>query len=113
MKDRIFKASLLILGVGFTIIFCVVVVPPLLENPDIIGAFAAGFVNPYASGYATDVFFTWFVLIVWVVYESPKIKYGWVWLFVSIIPGVAVGLAGYLWMRHQQLSKMEKEHVSE
>ncbi len=111
MSDSIFKTSLIVLAVGFTAIFCVVVVPPLIDNPDIIGAFAAGFVNPYSSGYATDVFFTWFVLIVWVVYESSKIKYGWVWLLVCIIPGVAVGLAGYLVMRHQQLSKMEKDEA--
>jgi hypothetical protein len=37
-------------------------VPALLTNPDLFGAFAAGFVNPYASGYTADVFFCWVAL---------------------------------------------------
>ena len=67
MKERIFKASLGLIAIVFTIIFCMVVVPPLIENPDVIGAFAGGFVNPYASGYATDVFCCWAILLIWVI----------------------------------------------
>lgn len=57
MSEGIFRASLLLAAVLFTAIFCVLVIPPLIENPDIIAAFAAGFVNPFAAGYSTDVLF--------------------------------------------------------
>ncbi len=103
MTEKIFKASISLVAILFTIIFCMVVIPPLIENPDIIAAFAAGFVNPYASGYSTDVFCCWFILFFWVVYEYPKVKYGWVCLVLGIVPGVAVGFALYLLMRTNQL----------
>ncbi len=104
MQEKTFKISLLFIALIFTIIFCVVVIPPLLENPDIIGAFAAGFVNPYASGYSADVFCCWAILFVWVIYELPKVKYGWICLVLGIVPGVAVGFALYLILRTNQLT---------
>ncbi len=104
MSKKIFQISLAFIGILFTVIFCVIVIPPLVENPDIIGAFAAGFVNPYASGYSTDVFCCWAILLVWVIYEAPKMKYGWICLLLGIIPGVAVGFALYLLLRTKQLS---------
>ncbi len=55
MNEHIFKAALIAIALAFTAVFFWVVIPPLLANPDILGAFAAGFVNPYASGYSTDV----------------------------------------------------------
>lgn len=103
MRKKIFKISIAFIGLLFTLLFCSIVVPPLLEDPDIIGAFAAGFVNPYASGYAADVFCCWAILLVWVIYEAPKVKYGWVCLLLGIIPGVAVGFALYLLLRMNQL----------
>lgn len=103
MKEQVFKISIGAIAVLFTVIFCIVVVPPLIENPDIIGALLEGFVNPYASGYATDVFCCWAILLVWVIYESPKVKYGWICLLLGFIPGVAVGLAVYLLLRTNQL----------
>ena len=105
MSKHFFKISISIIGVLFTLIFCTIVLPPLVENPDIIGAFAAGFVNPYASGYAADVFCCWAILLIWVMYEAPKVKYGWVCLLIGIIPGVAVGFALYLILRTNQLAK--------
>ncbi|MFK7908764.1 MAG: DUF2834 domain-containing protein [Chitinophagales bacterium] len=99
MSEKIFKISIALVATLFTAIFCMVVVPPLIENPDIIGAFAAGFVNPYASGYSTDVICCWVILFLWVVYEYPKVKYGWVCLLLGIVPGVAVGFALYLLLR--------------
>ena len=81
------------------------VVPPLIEHPDIIGAFAAGFVNPYASGYSADVFCCWAILLIWVIYEAPQVKYGWICLLLGIIPGVAVGFALYLLLRINQLKQ--------
>ena len=49
MNESIFKGLLWLLALGFAAVFAVVVMPPLLENPDILGAALAGFVNPYAE----------------------------------------------------------------
>ena len=105
MKEKIFKLSLALIAVLFTVIFSLVVIPPLIEQPDIVGAFAAGFVNPYASGYATDVFCCWAILLIWVIYESSIVKYGWICLLFGIVPGVAVGFALYLIIRTNQLQE--------
>jgi len=104
MRKKIFTISIALMALLFTAIFSVVVIPPLLENPDIIGAFGAGFVNPYASGYSADVFCCWAILAIWVIYESPKVKYGWVCLLLGIVPGVAVGFALYLLLRMNQVA---------
>ena len=97
-----FKFGITTIAIIFTFIFCVVVLPPVIENPDIVGAFAAGFVNPYSSGYSADVLCCWAILLIWVIYEYPKVKYGWICLLLGIIPGVAVGLAFYLLLRMHQ-----------
>jgi len=103
MKETVFKISVGIIAGIFTILFCILVLPPLLEQPDIMGAFGAGFVNPYAAAYSADVFCCFAVLLIWVIYESPKVKYGWICLVLSLVPGVAVGFAVYLIMRANQL----------
>ncbi len=103
MSDKMFKLGITSIAIIFTIIFSIVVIPPLIENPDIMGAFAAGFVNPYSSGYSADVFCCWAILLIWVIYEYPKVKYGWICLLLGIIPGVAVGFALYLLLRMNQL----------
>lgn len=103
MNDKIFKIGLALVGITFILFFCIVVVPPQIENPDIIGAFAAGFVNPYSSGYSFDVLCCWAILLLWVIYEYPKVKYGWFCLLIGIIPGVAAGFALYLILRTNQL----------
>lgn len=107
MTEKTFKLSMLILGIGFTLIFCVVVAPAVIESGDILGAFAAGFVNPFASGYSADVFFCWFILVAWVWFEAANygIKHGWVCLLLGAVPGVAVGFALYLVIRHRQLKQ--------
>jgi Terpene cyclase DEP1 len=104
MNTHAFRISLIVLAAAFTVAFVVICIPPFLENPDIIGAFAAGFVNPYASGYALDAFFTWGVLAAWVLYEAKAkgIRYGWVALVLGVVPGVAVGFAVYLLLRLKQ-----------
>jgi len=104
MNTHIFRLSLIALGAGFTLAFALICIPPFLDNPDIIGAFAAGFVNPYSSGYALDIFFTWGVLAAWVLHEAKTldIRHGWVALVIGIIPGVAVGFAVYLLIRLKQ-----------
>lgn len=103
MTEKVFKISLTLIAIIFTTIFCFLMIPPLMANPDIIGAFAMGFVNPYASGYSTDVICCWVILFFWVIYELPKVKYGWICLLLGIIPGVAVGFALYLILRTNQL----------
>ncbi len=105
MNEHSFKVIMILLAILFTVFFCAVVVPPLIENPDFVGAFAAGFVNPYASGYSTDVVVCWAVLAVWVWYEAANhsVRHGWVCLILGAVPGVAVGFALYLLLRQRQL----------
>jgi hypothetical protein len=104
VSDRVFHGLCLALALGFSAVFAAVVVPPLLENPDVLGAFGAGFVNPYASGYSADVLFCWALLAVWVVYEARtrNVKHGWVCLLLGVVPGVAVGFGLYLVLRSRQ-----------
>ena len=107
MNEKAFRASITTVAVLFTLLFCTIVLPPLFENPDIIGAFAAGFVNPYASGYSADVIACWAILVLWVWFEarSLSVKHGWVCLLLGIIPGVAVGFAAYLVLRLNHLDQ--------
>ncbi len=110
MSESVFRGLLVLAAVFFTVFFSAVVVPPLLENPDIIGAFAAGFVNPFSTGYSTDVLVCWAVLAVWVVFEARQygVRHGWVCLLVGVVPGVAAGFAGYLLLRTRQLTQHAK-----
>lgn len=105
MNEKQFRFAIVLVALAFTALFCVVVVPPLIEVPDIPAAFAAGFVNPYASGYSADVIACWLVLVIWVVYEakSRSMKHGWICLVLGVVPGVVVGLAAYLLLRSNQL----------
>lgn len=107
MSETLFRRLLIAAAFFFSVFFAIVVIPPLIANPDIWGAFAAGFVNPYSSGYSTDVLVCWFVLAVWVVYEakSYSIRHGWICLLIGIVPGVAVGFALYLLLRNKQLKQ--------
>ncbi|MGB0921943.1 MAG: DUF2834 domain-containing protein [Alphaproteobacteria bacterium] len=109
MSDKLFITLLSILGIGFAIAFSVIVVPPLVASGDIIAAFGAGFVNPYASGYSLDTLMCWAVLAVWVIYEarSLNIKHGWIALLIGVAPGVATGFALYLILRWRQLAAKE------
>lgn len=107
MNAEVFKYIMLGIASLFTLVFAVVVVPALFTNPDIIGAFAAGFVNPYASGYSADVLFCWLTLAVWIFYESKtlSVKYGWLCALLGIVPGVAVGFPVYLIVRRSQIKQ--------
>ena len=104
MSESIFKGLLWLLALGFAAAFAYLCVPPLIDNPDIWGALMAGFVNPYASGYATDAIMCWWVLTVWVIYEAKNsgIKHGWVAVLLGVAPGVATGFAAYLLIRLKQ-----------
>ncbi len=105
MNKQLFEIICAVAALSFTIAFCAVVVPPLWDSGDIWGALAAGFVNPYASGYSLDVLFSAFVLIIWIVYDRAafNVRYGWVAIPICLVPGVAPALAIYLIIRGRQL----------
>jgi hypothetical protein len=101
MNRDTFRVVLVCLAIGFAVVFTVLVVPPLLASGDVLGAFAAGFVNPYSSGYALDAITSWLVLAAWVIHESHSrhVRHGWVALLLGVVPGVATGFAVYLLLR--------------
>ena len=105
MSETLFKTIIIAAAAAFLLIFAMVVIPPLMAEPDIVGAFAAGFVNPYASGYSADVLACWVILAAWIAYEARvlNIRHGWICALLGIIPGVAVGFALYLLLRMRQL----------
>ncbi len=105
MNETLFRWFNAVIAMAFTAAFLFLVVPALLVDFDVLGAFAAGFVNPYASGYSTDVFMCWFALAGWVWFESATagVRHGWVCLVLGVVPGVAVGFALYLILRNRQL----------
>lgn len=105
MTEKVFVRLNIGCALFFTVAFCFLVVPPLIQDFNIVGAFAAGFVNPYSSGYSTDVIVCWLILMIWVRYEAVthKIRYGWICVVLGLVPGVAVGFALYLVLRSSQL----------
>ncbi|MDZ4298312.1 MAG: DUF2834 domain-containing protein [Moraxellaceae bacterium] len=108
-----YKVSLALLGAGFALAFGFLVLPAMWASGDVIGAFAGGFVNPYATGYALDAIFCWLVLAVWVVYEAKtlNLRHGWVALVLGVIPGVATGFALYLLLRMGQLKETKSRSL--
>lgn len=104
MSEKAFRIGLWLLALGFAAAFAFLCIPPLIENPDIVGAFGAGFVNPYSSGYAIDAIMCWWVLTLWVIYEARNkgLRYGWVAVLLGLVPGVATGFAVYLLIRLKQ-----------
>lgn len=107
MSKTVFEGLVIGLGAAFAIAFCIIVVPPLLESGDVLGAFAAGFVNPFSSGYSLDVILCALILFAWIIYERSAlgIKYGWIAIPISFVPGVATGFALYLVLRMRQLDR--------
>ncbi|MBY0581525.1 MAG: DUF2834 domain-containing protein [Sphingomonas sp.] len=101
MAAGAFKATIAAAALAFLAVFVAVVMPPLIAHPDIAGAFAAGFVNPYASGYSADTLACWVILSAWILYErhTHGIRHGWVCIVLGMVPGVAVGFALYLLIR--------------
>ncbi len=97
--------ALIICGAGFALFFALYVFPPFLKNYDVIGAFAAGFVNPFATGYSVDTITCWLILTIWIIYERKTlgIKYGWIAIILGVVPGVATGFALYLLLRLSQI----------
>ncbi len=105
MTENLFKTIIITAAAVFTALFVYWCIPPLIADPDIIGALAAGFVNPYSSGYSADVFACWAILSAWIVYERRAfgVRYGLWCILLGATPGVAVGFAVYLLLRLRQL----------
>lgn len=105
MKTKFFQTTVIVIAILFTVFFGLTVVPALMLDFDVIGALLAGFVNPYSSGYSADVIACWLILCVWILFEKKtlKIKHGWVCIVLGAVPGVAVGFAVYLVVRHSQV----------
>ena len=105
----IYLGILLAIAVAFAFFFFATIGPLLIENPNIVEAFKAGFVNPYSTGFSTDAVTCWLVLAVWIVYEKATkgIKWGWFALLLALVPGVATGFAVYLVLRSFQLKDAE------
>ena len=101
MSESLFRRLLVLVALIFCVALVVLAGPPMLENPDIIGAFAAGFVNPYATGYSLDTIMCWVALTTWVAYEAKArpVKHGWIAPLLGLVPGVATGFAVYLLLR--------------
>ena len=110
MNETTFKYAMYGIALTFTVLFCIIVIPALIQNPNVIEALAAGFVNPFASGYSSDVILCWITLAVWITYESKVhlVKKGWVCLLLGLFPGVAVGFPLYLVLRNNQIKHASK-----
>lgn len=110
MSASAFRACLVLIAGAFTLMFCAIVVPALVQNPDVIAAFAGGFVNPFASGYSLDVICCWCVLAAWVWFEAKQdgVRHGWVALLLGVVPGVAVGFAFYLFIRLRPAQPLQR-----
>ena len=104
MSRNLYQGLLWLFGLGFAIAFNLIVMPALMRDGDILGAFAAGFVNPYSSGYALDAILCWCVLAAWIAWErqTQGIRHGWIALLLGVAPGVATGFAFYLLLRLRQ-----------
>lgn len=102
MKEKLFQYVLLTIALAFTIFFFFYVIPPALSPFDPWSAILGGFVNPFASGYSTDVILCWVILAAWIIYDSDRVKHGWICILLGAVPGVAVGFALYLIMRMKQ-----------
>ena len=111
MNERLFKATIVAAAAVFGVLFALWCIPPMIANPDLIGAFAAGFVNPYASGYAADTLACWVILTAWIAFEAKTkgVRHGWVCVVLGVVPGLAVGFAGYLLLRERRVGAVGVE----
>ena len=115
MSERAFGLVALLIGLAFAVFFAAYVLPPALQSGDVIGAFAAGYVNPYAAGYSTDTILCGVILIAWIGFEmstgrSPR--HAWVCIPLAIVPGVATSFGLYLFLRTRHPSSREASHAN-
>lgn len=114
MSRTFFERLVMIFGTSFLVAFVVIVLPALYETKDIVGAFAAGFVNPFSSGYALDAILCAAILITWVIYErgALNVRYGWVAIPLCFAPGVATAFAVYLVIRSRQIASASAREIA-
>jgi hypothetical protein len=105
MSEHMFKTLVGLVALAFTVIFAVIVMPALIADGDPVAGALAGFVNPYASGYAWDTILCWVILTIWIVYERRAlgVPKGWICILLGLVPGVAVGFGVYLILRTRHL----------
>lgn len=105
MNEQAFRGTIILAATVFSALFAYWCIPPLIADPDVVGALAAGFVNPYSSGYSADVLSCWVILTAWIIYERRAlgVRHGLWCIALGMVPGVAVGFAGYLLLRMRQL----------
>ena len=108
MTQKLSELILLAIAIAFTIFFALIVMPHVVENPNILEFFTLGFVNPISSGYSMDTILCWVVLLVLVIYDAAnyRIKNGWLCVLLGAVPGVAVGFALYLITRNRQMQNL-------
>ena len=111
MTEAAFKRAIIITASAFLAVFIFYTLPAALELNDVFQSFAAGFVNPFATGYSVDVIACGFILIFWILFEAKHsgIRYGWVCILLCIVPGVAVGFTAYLLLRQKQLNTLPNQ----
>lgn len=104
MSKTTFEILALLVGIAFAIAFAVLVLPPALQGGDIVAAFAAGFVNPFATGYSLDTILCGVLVALWIVYERSArgVRHGWIAIALIPVPGVATALGLYLFLRSRQ-----------
>jgi hypothetical protein len=105
MTTRTFQILVGLTALAFAIIFAVIVMPALIADGDPVAGALAGFVNPYASGYAWDAILCWVILTIWILYERRAlgVPKGWICILLGLVPGVAVGFGLYLILRTRHL----------
>ena len=106
MPETRFDWVLIALGVAFIATIGIVVIPTFLDDGlNLITAVDEAFANPYASGVAIDLLFTYVVLAAWVIYEYQyrDVQHGWIALVLGLVVGVAIGLVFYLLIRHREI----------
>lgn len=103
MNEKFFEGALACIATGFTIVFCVFVIPSPNAAPNIIAAFAAGSVDLFAAGSSIDVILCWAVLAILITYEAMifSVGHAWICLVIGIAPGVALGCPLYLHTTHK------------
>jgi hypothetical protein len=106
MPSTRFDWIVIALASAFVVALAILLVPTFVaDNLDLVHAFDQALINPYATGFATDLLFTYLILFAWVVYEANyrDVRHGWVALVLGLLVGVSVGLATYLLIRHREI----------
>jgi hypothetical protein len=98
------------LAAVFVVMLAVFLVPTFVDDGLDLGyAFDQALINPYATGFATDLLFTYLILVAWVVYEANYrgVRHGWIAIVLGFLIGVSVGLATYLLIRHREIGPQD------